>query len=129
MSDFLKTMASLSAERAALATVSNVSAAKPVVPLALGQFDIIAEIKDHSPAEGALASADSDRKAQAQRYALGGAAAISVLTEPSRFAGSLQHLREVVIAAPDTPVMRKDFLVEPVQIEEARDAGASLSAS
>jgi indole-3-glycerol phosphate synthase len=125
MSDFLKTMAALSAERAALATVVDVSAAKPVVPLALGQFDIIAEIKDHSPAEGALATADSDRRAQAQRYALGGAAAISVLTEPSRFAGTLQHLQEVVAAAPDTPVMRKDFLVEPVQIEEARGVGAS----
>ena len=125
MSDFLKTMASLSAERAALAAVTDVSAAKPVVPLALGQFDIIAEIKDHSPAEGALASADRDRVAQAQRYTLGGAAAISVLTEPTRFAGTLQHLQEVVAATPDTPVMRKDFLVEPVQIEEARGAGAS----
>ena len=125
MSDFLKTMASLSAERAALATVTDVSAAKSVVPLALGQFDIIAEIKDHSPAEGALASADSDRVAQARRYTLGGAAAISVLTEPTRFAGTLQHLQEVVAAAPDTPVMRKDFLVEPVQIEEARIVGAS----
>ena len=88
MSDFLKIMASLSAERAALTIANDVSAAKPVVPLALGQFDVIAEIKDHSPAEGALASADGDRKAQAQRYALGGAAAISVLTEPSRFAGT-----------------------------------------
>lgn len=125
MSDFLKSMASLSAERAAKALVKDVSAAKPVVPLVLGQFDIIAEIKDHSPAEGALASADSDRRAQAQRYALGGAAAISVLTEPSRFAGTLQHLQEVASAAADTPVMRKDFLVEPVQIEEARQAGAS----
>jgi indole-3-glycerol phosphate synthase len=125
MSDFLKTMATLSAERAALAQAIDVSAAKPVVPLALGQFDVIAEIKDHSPAEGALAGADSDRCAQARRYALGGAAAISVLTEPSRFAGSLEHLREVVNAVPETPVMRKDFLVEPVQIEEARLAGAS----
>lgn len=125
MSDFLKTMASLSAERAALAIATDVSAAKPVVPLALGQFDVIAEIKDHSPAEGVLAGPNSDRAAQAQRYALGGAAAISVLTEPSRFAGTLQHLHDVVVAAPDTPVMRKDFLVEPVQIEEARGAGAS----
>ena len=124
MSDFLKTMASLSAERAALATAIDVSAAKPVVPLVLDQFDVIAEIKDHSPAEGAL-SVDNDRAAQAQRYALGGAAAISVLTEPSRFAGTMQHLQEVVAAAPDTPVMRKDFLVEPVQIEEARLVGAS----
>ena len=124
MSDFLKTMASLSAERAALATVTDVSAAKAVVPLALGQFDVIAEIKDHSPAEGAL-GVDNDRAAQARRYALGGAAAISVLTEPSRFAGTLEHLQEVVTAVPDTPVMRKDFLVEPVQIEEARGVGAS----
>ena len=55
MSDFLKTMATLSAERAAAwPKAIDVSAAKPVVPLALGQFDVIAEIKDHSPAEGAL---------------------------------------------------------------------------
>ena len=55
----------------------------------------------------------------------GGAAAISVLTEPSRFDGSLEHLEEVVAAVPGTPVMRKDFLVDPVQILEARRAGAS----
>jgi indole-3-glycerol phosphate synthase len=58
-------------------------------------------------------------------YAAGGAAAISVLTEPSRFAGSLQHLGDVVAAVPGTPVMRKDFLVDPVQVLEARHAGAS----
>ena len=55
----------------------------------------------------------------------GGAAAISVLTEPSRFDGSLEHLEEVAAAVPGTPVMRKDFLVDPVQILEARSAGAS----
>ncbi len=48
-----------------------------------------------------------------------------MLTEPSRFAGSLEHLEEVVAAVPQTPVMRKDFLVDPVQILEARAAGAS----
>ena len=125
MSDFLQSMAALSAERAAAAAVPDVVNAKPVVPLALGAFDVIAEIKDHSPAEGELASANIERTTQAQRYATGGAAAISVLTEPSRFAGSLQHLVEVVDAVPDTPVMRKDFLVEPVQVLEARSAGAS----
>jgi len=125
MSDFLKSMADLSAERAALASVQDLSSAKPVVPLTLQQFDVIAEIKDHSPSEGALANEQSDRKAQAQQYVIGGAAAISVLTEPSRFLGTLQHLQEVVAAVPDTPVMRKDFLVEPVQIVEARAAGAS----
>lgn len=125
MSDFLHTMATLSAERAAAASVPNLSNAKPIVPLALGAFDVIAEIKDRSPAEGDLASANSDRTIQAQRYAAGGAAAISVLTEPSRFSGSLQHLEDVIAAVPDTPVMRKDFLLEPIQILEGRSVGAS----
>jgi indole-3-glycerol phosphate synthase len=62
---------------------------------------------------------------RARAYADGGAAAISVLTEPSRFDGELAHLEEVVAAVPGTPVMRKDFLVEPVQVLEARAAGAS----
>lgn len=127
MSDFLDNMAKLSAERAAVATVTeaDIAAAKPVVPLVLSQFDVIAEIKERSPAEGALAATGHDRVWQAQQYVQGGAAAISVLTEPDRFAGSLQHLEEVAAAVPDTPVMRKDFLVEPVQVLEARAAGAS----
>ena len=71
------------------------------------------------------ARVDSDRAARARTYAEAGAAAISVLTEPSQFSGSLEHLAEVAAAVPDTPVMRKDFLVEAVQILEARQAGAS----
>jgi indole-3-glycerol phosphate synthase len=57
----------------------------------------------------------------------GGAAAISVLTEPSRFDGSLEHLAEVVraVTGAGVPVMRKDFLVDRRQILEARAAGAS----
>lgn len=127
MSDFLDNMAALSAERAAAVTVTDVdvAAARPAVPLVLQHFDVIAEIKEHSPAEGTLAAAGHDRVQQATQYVQGGAAAISVLTEPSRFAGSLEHLAEVAAAVPHTPVMRKDFLVEPVQILEARAAGAS----
>lgn len=126
MSDFLQTMAAASAERAAAVDVATLAdSAPPVVPLRLGEFDVIAEIKDRSPAEGDLAEADSDRAQRARLYAAGGAAAISVLTEPSRFAGSLEHLEEVVAAVPDVPVMRKDFLVAPVQVHEARSAGAS----
>ncbi len=127
MSDFLQTMAASSAERAAAADSGLTTAEfdQPIVPLALGEFDVIAEIKDRSPAEGNLASDDSDRSVKAKHYADGGAAAISVLTEPSQFGGALQHLEEVVAAVPDTPVMRKDFLVEPVQVLEARKAGAS----
>jgi indole-3-glycerol phosphate synthase len=126
MSDFLQQMAKLSAERAA--TTGSIHASeldKPVVPLQLGDFDIIAEIKGRSPAEGELAGADLDRVGQARDYVRGGAAAISVLTEPSRFDGALEHLEEVAAAVPGTPVMRKDFLVEPVQVLEARKAGAS----
>ncbi len=126
MSDFLQQMAKLSAERAAAAgTIRASDLDKPLVPLQLGDFDIIAEIKGRSPAEGELAGADLDRVGQARDYVRGGAAAISVLTEPSRFDGALEHLEEVVAAVPDTPVMRKDFLVEPVQVLEARRAGAS----
>jgi indole-3-glycerol phosphate synthase len=126
MSDFLQQMARLSAERAdAAGTIRASDLDKPLVPLRLGRFDIIAEIKGRSPAEGALAGADLDRVGQARQYVQGGAAAISVLTEPSRFDGTLDHLEEVAAAVPGTPVMRKDFLVEPVQVLEARRAGAS----
>lgn len=126
MSDFLQDMAALSAERAAAAgTISPAALDKPIVPLRLGNFDVIAEIKDRSPAEGGLATENADRAERARQYAGGGAAAISVLTEPSRFDGSLEHLEEVVAAVPGAPVMRKDFLVDPVQILEARKAGAS----
>ena len=126
MSDFLATMAQSSAERAARAgPIGAAQLDKPVVPLQLGAFDVIAEIKDRSPAEGGLTARGVDRAARARQYADGGAAAISVLTEPSRFDGSLEHLEEVVTAVAGTPVMRKDFLVDPVQVLEARRAGAS----
>ena len=126
MSDFLQQMASQSTERAAMVgAIRSADLDKTLLPLRLAAFDVIAEIKDRSPAEGALTTDDSNRAQQAQRYADGGAAAISVLTEPSCFSGDLSHVAEVVAAVPDTPVMRKDFLVEPVQIVEARAAGAS----
>lgn len=131
MSDFLKTMAASSAARAAAATsFQEADFDKPVVPLRLGTFDVIAEIKNRSPAEGQLGTGHSIEgvshlASRARDYAAGGAAAISVLTEPSRFDGELSHLEEVVAAVPGTPVMRKDFLVDPVQVLEARAAGAS----
>jgi len=127
MSDFLQIMAQASAERAAQADSQLRSAEfdKPAASLSLGDFDVIAEIKNRSPSEGDLTAPDYNRVEQARRYVEGGAAAISVLTEPSRFAGSLEHLEDVAAAVPGTPVMRKDFLVEPIQILEARAAGAS----
>jgi indole-3-glycerol phosphate synthase len=128
MSDFLKGMAKSSAARATLApSFTDADFDKPVVPLSLGVFDVIAEIKQRSPAEGQLGTGHpiSSPHERATAYADGGAAAISVLTEPSRFDGELAHLEEVAAAVPNTPVMRKDFLVEPVQVLEARASGAS----
>jgi indole-3-glycerol phosphate synthase len=130
MSDFLAGMAKSSAERAAsAASFTDADFDKPVVPLTLGAFGVIAEIKRRSPAEGLLDTAPaigaSHLISRARAYAAGGAAAISVLTEPSRFDGELAHLEQVATAVPETPVMRKDFLVDPVQILEARKAGAS----
>ena len=129
MSNFLKMMARQSAERASVAqrSVRSIDLDLPVVPLALGTFDVIAEIKDRSPSEGALANDVSNRSEKTGCYAEAGVAAISVLTEPTQFAGELAHLQEVVRAATvsSVPVMRKDFLVDPIQILEAKVAGAS----
>jgi indole-3-glycerol phosphate synthase len=129
MSNFLKRMATLSAERAAAAKRRYRAAELdlPLHALTLRGFDLIAELKDNSPSEGALAGSGSDRLRRAGLYASGGAAAVSVLTEPSRFAGELSHLSDVArfLAPLGIPAMRKDFLVARVQVLEARAAGAS----
>lgn len=83
---------------------------------------VIAEIKRASPSKGPLAP-DLSAPGQARAYLGGGAAAVSVLTEPDRFAGSLADLADV--AALGAPTLRKDFLVDPYQVWEARAAGAS----
>jgi indole-3-glycerol phosphate synthase len=89
-------------------------------------FDVIAELKLRSPAAGSLGASSDDWLGRVGAYARGGAAAVSVLTEPSRFDGSLEHLRQAaaVLAPLGVPAMRKDFLVDPYQIAEARAAGA-----
>lgn len=99
----------------------------PASPLARrGGFDLIAELKLRSPALGELGSASDDLGVRVRTYAEAGAAAVSVLTEPSRFAGSLDHLRSAAatLAPLAVPAMRKDFLVDPYQLYEARVAGA-----
>lgn len=129
MSNFLAEMAESSAARAAAVTRRFVSGDldRPAFPLRLAGFDLIAEIKDRSPAEGDLSTGAGKRKDRATLYAEAGAAAISVLTEPDRFAGALSHLEEVVatVSMDEVPVMRKDFLVDSIQILEAKAAGAS----
>lgn len=87
------------------------------------QVAVIAEIKRRSPSAGAINPA-LDPVALARQYAAGHAAAISVLTEPEWFGGSLTDLERVVEAV-GVPVLRKDFLVAEEQLLEARAAGAS----
>ncbi len=126
MSDFLRQMARLSAARAAaIGKIAPAALERPAQPLVVDGFGIIAEIKNRSPAEGALAGGEENRISRAAAYCQGGAAAISVLTEPARFDGAIEHLEEVVAAAGDVPVMRKDFLVDVAQVLEAKAAGAS----
>jgi indole-3-glycerol phosphate synthase len=85
---------------------------------------VIAEVKRASPSRGALADI-GDPAALATLYAEGGARIISVLTEGRRFGGSLDDL-DAVRAAVDIPVLRKDFIVSPYQVHEARAHGADI---
>ncbi len=92
---------------------------------ALGARDrvnVIAECKRRSPSRGVLA-AEYDPVRIAEQYERGGAAAISVLTEPTFFDGSLDHLT-AVRARVALPLLRKDFIVDEYQVFEARAAGA-----
>ena len=136
MSGFLDDMARASAERVAealrhesLADLERRARAAPVSPplrLSAAGFDVIAELKLRSPAAGVLGKESEDWVGRVAHYARGGAAAVSVLTEPTRFDGSLEHLRQAaaVLRPLSVPAMRKDFLVDPYQVLEARAAGA-----
>ena len=109
------------------AQLRRLAAAMPApLPLQLSaqRFDLIAELKLRSPAVGKLGDADcEDIGARVRQYAAAGAAAVSVLTEPTRFDGSMAHLEQAARVLP-IPAMRKDFLVDPYQVLEARVAGA-----
>ena len=87
-----------------------------------GRVNVIAECKRRSPSKGVLMAA-YDAAAIARVYERGGAAAISVLTEPTFFDGSLEHLAAVRRAVA-LPLLRKDFIVDEYQLFEARAAGA-----
>jgi indole-3-glycerol phosphate synthase len=87
-----------------------------------GRVNVIAECKRRSPSKGVLA-ASYDPVAIARLYEQGGAAAISVLTEPTFFDGALEHLASVRPAV-SIPLLRKDFIVDEYQLFEARAAGA-----
>lgn len=93
-----------------------------------GQLAVIAEIKRRSPSAGAIASKASASE-QALKYQAAGASALSVLTDNKFFGGELNDLREVTAqfreSPPALPCLRKDFMVHPIQVLEAREAGAS----
>lgn len=87
-----------------------------------GRVNVIAECKRRSPSRGVL-RADYEPVAIAASYARAGAAAISVLTEPTFFDGALAHL-EAIRRAVSVPLLRKDFIVDEYQLLEACAAGA-----
>ena len=106
------------------------AAARPPAPewvrsLRRDDVAVIAEVKRRSPSRGALDEA-VDTIALARTYSAGGAAAISVLTQESRFGGSIEVLRDIADAV-RAPLLRKDFIVDEVQLLEARAAGAAAA--
>lgn len=87
------------------------------------QVKVIAEVKRRSPSRGEI-NAELDPAARARAYEKGGAAAISVLTEPIHFSGSESDLM-AVRGAVAVPLLRKDFIIDELQVIEARAWGAS----
>jgi len=86
-------------------------------------YRIIAEIKRASPSKGVLRQ-DLDPVTWAEKYRRAGAAALSVLTDERFFHGSLAHLADVRSRVTDLPLLRKDFIIDPYQVLEARVYGA-----
>lgn len=137
MADLLARFGRASARRAAAARGREPLAvlrrraldAPPAPPLALrpGGFDLFAEFKRRAPSAGRLATGvgrDPTLVARrARAYARVGAAAVSIVTEPDEFGGCLDDLVAAARAI-GVPVLRKDFLVDPYQVAEARAAGA-----
>lgn len=120
------------AARSAITSLSEIQAAAAAAPPALSGYralkapgmSVIAEVKRRSPSKGDLAEI-GDPAALAAKYQAAGAACISVLTEERRFAGSLADLT-AVRAAVSIPVLRKDFMISPYQLYEARAYGADI---
>ena len=120
------------AAREALVSLSEIKAAAAAAPKPLDVMaalrepgiGVIAEVKRASPSAGSLATI-ADPAKLARAYEDGGARIISVLTEERRFHGSLDDL-DAVRAAVSIPILRKDFVVQPYQIHEARAHGADM---
>ncbi len=94
-----------------------------------GKLAVIAEIKRRSPSAGAIAAASLPSTDQALKYRAAGASALSILTDEKFFGGTLSDLTSVTTLfrenRPAIPCIRKDFMVHPIQVLQAREAGAS----
>jgi indole-3-glycerol phosphate synthase len=118
-----------------LAELAALHASLPAVPSFAaslrrsdGKLAVIAEIKRRSPSAGAIATGVA-APAQAERYRHAAASALSVLTDEKYFGGTLDDLSAVTVhfrqSSPPLPCIRKDFFVHPIQVLQARQAGAS----
>ena len=110
------------AERRRLAATERPARDFEAALLSREDVAVIAEVKKRSPAAGPIAP-QLDAGKQALRYQAGGAAAVSVLTEPEDFGGAFSDLRDVS-AAVELPILCKDFVVDPIQLFVARANGA-----
>jgi len=117
----------LAARASNLGRAAECAPAAPSLEQALRGADVrlITEVKRRSPSKGAIAPG-LDAASQARAYVEGGAAAISVLTEPAHFAGSTDDLLAVRRAV-EVPALKKDFHVRPIQLVEAKALGASAA--
>jgi indole-3-glycerol phosphate synthase len=118
-------VAQLRRDQAALARAA--ARTKPAVPwlpaFRSDRVSVIAEVKRRSPSAGGIAESLAPA-AHARAYVAGGATAISVLTEPDFFGGSLADL-DAVRSSVSVPTLRKDFIIDEIQLYEARIHGAS----
>ena len=115
-------------ERVSPAEMARLAESAPAAPpfydaLAAPGMSFICECKKASPSKGLIAPS-YDPAAIAREYEAAGASAVSVLTEPTRFLGSCEHLRDVA-AAVGIPVLRKDFVVDDYMVCQARALGAA----
>jgi len=117
-------------KRVPLAEIAKIASVQPqpldfAAAMRDGKIRLIAEVKKASPSKGIICP-NFNPVNIAGIYADNGAAAISVLTEPKYFLGSLDYLRDIkkALAAKPLPLLRKDFIFDPYQIYEARAYGA-----
>lgn len=116
-------IAALHAGAAELGRRANLAPPPPPFPRPAPTVGIVAEVKRRSPSRGPIRP-DLDAVAHATAYVRGGAVAVSVLTDDAHFGGSLDDLARVA-AAGVAPLLRKDFILDELQLLEARAAGAS----